>query len=177
MMGGVSDQDINVARTLLDRLCDKIASIPVSSPIRTAKLADTLLPARTYEADDNLGSSSSLYPSVQAVAVDAEQLDATVGENQAEVDSLKAQRGHLLLVLMDQASAVNANLLEYCLSRISWFLGEEEASPAVSRQALSDQLFKTVATRMDMTKRQRAAKWYLNFRQDLEQAEETRAKL
>lgn len=104
---------------------------------------------------------------------EAEALDPLTKE------ALKSPRGYLLVTVIDQATAVDASLLVPLLDRIAWFLGEEAVEAEVagssqigSRRALAQMLYRTLASGMDMTKRELAAKWWLERRQDLEWAEE-----
>ena len=97
------------------------------------------------------------------------RLDEAVPPLGAEDATLRTPRGHLLLVLIDQLSTVNLCWLEPLSERVLWLLAEEqEAGNAESRNELVKILFKTLAAGMDMTKREAAAKWWLEHRQDLE---------
>ncbi|KAL7009954.1 hypothetical protein EMMF5_000863 [Cystobasidiomycetes sp. EMM_F5] len=96
-----------------------------------------------------------------------EQDSASPTENAATTDiALQSPQGAWMLTLIDQASAVKVQLLVPLLDRIAWILMTDDLiSPPQSRTALIVILFNTISGGMDMTKREVAAKWWLQHRQ------------
>ena len=96
------------------------------------------------------------------------RVEEVLTTNATQGAALKSPRGHLLLTLIDQSTAVTLPLLIPVLDRIAWFLAEERESSLETRKALIQTLFQTIASGMDMRKRETAAKWYLDRRDELE---------
>lgn len=88
-----------------------------------------------------------------------------------EIAALHSTRGHLLLVLIDQLSAVHLDMMERLLPKIRELLHEERKAPREARIALIQVLFNTLSGAMDMIKRESAAKWWLEHRAEIQEDE------
>lgn len=199
MMSCLCETDEKQAYACIDALCEAISAIPNPAPLSssrvTMKASTQTTSANADQAQGDLSALTQEDGRVERIeapgaAVDNLVEDPTTRLEEASVGdelerlALRSPRGHLLIVLIDQASSVTEDFLDHILERIQWFLGEEANSlnaggvrQMESRHALYEILFKTVATGMDMTKRQDASKWFLKYRQDAEYCEKKFAKL
>lgn len=165
----------------LDVLLDRIAGIRPIAPVDPALLSTTghaeretlaSVSATGSDPGDSNGRRETHGEAVDKLIPDEPtRLDEAPPPLGAEDAILRTPRGHLLLVLIDQLGTVNLCWLEPLSERVLWFLAEEEeAGNMESRNELVKILFKTLAAGMDMTKREAAAKWWMEHRQDLEWA-------
>ena len=173
----ISEKDENLAWLCLTKLMEAISSISVTAPLGTSPKKEQVSQETLANLPEN---QKQLKPAnAQGAAVDSlldeppTRLEDSLSTNRMEAAALKSRRGHFLLALIDQSTAVTLPLLVPVLDRIVWFLAEEADSSPASRQALTQVLFQTVASGMDMTKRETAAKWYLNRRPEIEELEMT----
>lgn len=154
-----ADEDALVWYCLED-LWTQVTSVAASRHVRRKAAIDTV-------AHSPQGGHSSPSMEVSMESAVSQQDSASPTENAATTDiALQSPQGAWMLTLIDQASAVKVQLLVPLLDRIAWILMTDDLiSPPQSRTALIVILFNTISGGMDMTKREVAAKWWLQHRQ------------
>ena len=160
------DDSANLWYTI-ELLQSKIAAIPVSGSLATLANTspDTALALTQTAQGNNENESSTVSPAHNADSLlntppqDVQEAGLT---DVSQSPALRLPRGAMLLVLIDQVTSVPAHLLIPLLDRVAWFICEEQDSPPDCQAALIDALFEVLSKGMDMTKRETAAKWWLD---------------
>ena len=160
------DDSANLWYTI-ELLQSKIAAIPVSGSLATLANTspDTALALTQTAQGNNENESSTVSPAHNADSLlntppqDVQEAGLT---DVSQSPALRLPRGAMLLVLIDQVTSVSAHLLIPLLDRVAWFICEERGSPPDCQAALIDALFEVLSKGMDMTKRESAAKWWLD---------------
>lgn len=179
MMRSVSMSDDALAWWCILRLVDAISAIPVipsyddrdskKSTASTALSTLAKVKPEQREAIQHAASAEDYDPNKEHPT----RLDEIGGPTPLETQALRLQRGHLLLVLIDQVTVVNLVLLRSLLDKIWTFVLEEEregsqdAMSGQAREALLKVLFGTLGDGLDMTKREEGIRWWLARRWEL----------
>lgn len=153
MVSCVSRSDDALAWYAIEQLTSAISLLPLSSPSPPPPPSPTdlsLVPAPLRDFSDagptRLDEASSLSP--------------------LETLALQLGRGHLLLTLIDQSTAVNLVLLRSLLDRIWDLVGQEpEGEP---KHALIKVLFATLGQGLDATKRDEGVRYWLDRADELD---------
>jgi len=183
MVGCITESDEALTWYCVTRLTDAISSVSPTSPVDEGpqQQKEEITLAGISEARKERGR---VDPEEHARERPGEDVDRLVEKPTTRLDEaealdpltkagLKSRRGYLLITLIDLTTVVGAGLLVPLLDRITWFFAEEAEAGSLeeSRKALVKLLYRSLASGMDMTKRELGAKWWLERRGDLEWAE------
>jgi hypothetical protein len=154
MMACLAELDEEKTRICINKLEQAIETIPLG-------------PSRQKSPDVLLAeiSQGALTPAKEA------PISSEVAPKALETAALESRRGHLLLILIDQLSTVDLEMMNELLGKVRNFLQEERSAPESSRAALIAILYNTLSGGMDMVKRESAANWWLGHRQAIEREE------
>lgn len=141
-----STSDDSLAWYCITELLSSIQAIPTSPSSRAVTLPPPAPSSATLPAD-----SDATPPTTR--------LDESPSLTSLELATLKSARGHLLLTLIDQLTAVNLVLLRSLLGEI-WTLVKEEKD-GEAKKALGDVVFKTLGEGLDASKREEGVRWWL----------------
>lgn len=173
MTACMAEQDETVAWSCLSRLFDKLGEIPVVPALTQLPVGgEQPHSPGAPEAAESKQPETQIGEREKGKEVDELLRDEHDPQSASEIEAavLTSSRGPLLLTLIDQAAAVNLSLLIPLLDRILWCIGEEAGeTPVRARSALAKALHQTLASAMDMTKRETAAKYWLEHRQYIQE--------
>lgn len=216
MIRSLSNFDDSVAWYCISRLISKIESTPVITPLSaavdpsssssstprdelnlTASLASSSTdPSSSLDATKNDQRSAELdrileLDRQEQLSNPTTRLDESSSPSLIESKALSGlkERGHLILILIDQLTSVNLLLLETLLDRIKRFVEEEDRvvdevrggstgsssggrrkkgdERSEGRDALVKVLFTTLGEGMDATKREAGTRWWMEHGKEL----------
>ncbi|KAL8279383.1 hypothetical protein RQP46_008195 [Phenoliferia psychrophenolica] len=170
MVGCLSNSDDALAWYCVQELISTIANLPPSPTSNTALLESTP-PSRSLSPVTDLTSTdASPEPPTSRDFSDAPptRLDEASTLSPLETLALQLPRGHLLLTLIDQTTAVNLVLLRSLLDRIWDFVREEEEGEA--KDALVKVFFGTLGEGLDATKREEGVRYWMERGEELDGA-------
>lgn len=162
MIRCVSASDDALAWFCILQLIAAIKAIPLNPPSPTRPDVPTSTNAATLPVDES--ASSREFDEESSTT----RLDEAAVLSPVEASALKLQRGHLLLTLIDQTTAVNLILLRTLLGQIWEFVNEEKAAgDDEGKNALVKVVFNTLGEGLDATKRDEGVRYWMEKREEL----------
>lgn len=174
MIRCVSNSDDALAWYCLLQLTDAISAIPISTAATRPPASLEQTASLAVLADDVAGTEDQT--SDREFDEENTRLDEATMLSPLELQALSLQRGHLLLTLIDQTTAVNLILLRSLLEQIWSFIraegndvetGAKRAQGETGKEALVKVVFNTLGEGLDATKREEGVQFWLNRSEEL----------
>lgn len=186
-----SNSDDALAWYCIMQLVDAIRALPPTASSSEAPTATSSALARAsghtaavVQVSEAV-TSDAVIPPATGREYDAEatqtRLDEASNLSPLEIRALSLKRGHLLLTLIDQTTAVNLILLRKLLDEIWTFVKEEGEGDQAAREqeespkeALVKVLFGTLGEGLDATKREEGVRYWLERSEELAEPRQAR---